>query len=113
MVSIAEMRPYVSDKQNSRNCKSMYLPNLCGMRTVFAVVIIAQLFAFVLALGPVGSFTQDRWANLGLMSMFIQWITLFSCSILCMIRPYLCRFSTLGVSLISFSILLGITALFS
>ena len=96
-----------------KNCGSMYLPNLCGMRTVFSVVIIAQLFAFVLALGPVGSFSQDRWANLGLMSMFIQWITLFSCSVLCMIRPYLCRFGTVGVTIASFGTLLGITALFS
>jgi two-component system sensor histidine kinase AlgZ len=91
----------------------IYLPNLCGIRTVFAVVLIAQLFAFVLALGPMGVSGEDRWTQLGVMSLFIQWITLFSCSLLCVARPYLGRFSNRGVTIVSFAILLGVTALFS
>ncbi len=91
----------------------IYLPNLCGIRTVFAVVLIAQLFAFVLALGPMGVSAEDRWSQLGLMSLFILWITLFSCSLLCIVRPYLGNFSNRGVTFVSLAILLGVTALFS
>ena len=69
----------------------MYLPDLCGMRTVLTLVVVTELFVFVLALGPLGGSGEDRWSRLGLMSLFVQWITLFSSSLLCLVRRHLCR----------------------
>ena len=97
----------------SRDCEDLYLPNLCGIRTVFAAVVITQLFAFVLALAPLEAGGAGRWTRLGLLSLFMQWITLFSCSVLCLVRPYLCRLGAPAVTAVAMGILLAITALFT
>ncbi|HEB57775.1 MAG TPA: sensor histidine kinase [Gammaproteobacteria bacterium] len=96
-----------------RQCEHMYLPDLCGMRTVLTLVVVTELFVFVLALGPLGGSGEDRWSRLGLMSLFVQWITLFSSSLLCLVRRHLCRLRAPAVTAVSFAIILGVTVLFS
>ncbi len=86
----------------------LFLPNLCGIRAVFFVVLIAELFAFFLALAPMDISATQRWYQLGLISLFVQWCALASCSILCLFRPYLKRFSNIKAGIISYIIVLTV-----
>ncbi|NNG13475.1 MAG: sensor histidine kinase, partial [Halobacteria archaeon] len=54
---------------------SFFLPSFCDVRLVFAVVIMAELLAFVLVLVTPG-LLGDRWSDLGVISLFLQWIAL-------------------------------------
>lgn len=90
---------------------TLFLPNLCGIRAVFFVVLIAELFAFFLALAPMDVPTTERWYQLGLISLFVQWCALASCSILCLFRPLLTRFSNIKAGIISYIIVLTVIAI--
>lgn len=97
--------------QTETDIDKLFLPNLCSIRAVFFVVLIAELFAFFLALAPMDITSTERWYKLGLISLFVQWCTLASCSILCLFRPYLARFSNIKAGIISFLIVLTIIAI--
>ncbi|MDX1251399.1 MAG: sensor histidine kinase [Gammaproteobacteria bacterium] len=90
----------------------LFLPNFCSIRVVFAIVIVAELLAFILVLSsPVGP--AGGWDDLSLTSLFIQWVALASAAALCLSRPWLsCLDSRLAV-LFSYLIPLAITALTS
>ncbi|MEW6354095.1 MAG: sensor histidine kinase [Pseudomonadota bacterium] len=89
----------------------LFLPNFCGMRMVLALLVIAQLLAFVLALGPYGS--ADRWSDLSLFSLFILWTALVSAALLCASRPLLRRLDNATAAALSYVLLLAVTALVS
>ena len=97
-------------KTNS-DIDTLFLPNLCGIRAVFFVVLIAELFAFFLALAPMDIPATQRWYQLGLISLFVQWCALASCSVLCLFRPYLTRFSNIKAGIISYIIVLSVIAI--
>jgi len=73
---------------------------------VFVVVIIAQLFAFVVVLVPGDISMVERWYRLGLTSLFVQWCALSSCAALCISRQYMCHLANLYVAIISYLIVL-------
>lgn len=91
----------------------LFLPNLCGIRAVFFVVLISELFAFFLALAPMDIPLNQRWQHLGLISLFVQWCAIMSCSLLCLARPYLARFSNIKAGIISYIIILTVIAVIS
>ena len=93
------------------NIDNLFLPNLCGIRAVFFVVLIAELFAFFLALAPMDIPSSQRWHQLGLISLFVQWCALASCSILCISRPYLAKFSNIKAGIFSYIIVLSVIAI--
>ncbi len=68
--------------------------------------MVGQLFAFILVLLPIVPGTRDIWNNISLVSLFVQWIGLSSCAIICLIRPTLARYSHLTASLIVYVLLL-------
>jgi two-component system sensor histidine kinase AlgZ len=88
----------------------LFLPSFCEVRMVFAVVVIAELFAFVLLLA--GN-ARDPWSELGLTSLFIQWIALSSAAVLCLARPLLSRLGDMAAALTSYLLLLLTTAVVS
>ena len=98
-------------QKTNADIDELFLPNLCGIRAVFFVVLIAELFAFFLALAPMDIPATERWYKLGLISLFVQWCALASCSILCLFRPYLARFSNIKAGIISYIIVLTIIAI--
>lgn len=73
---------------------------------VFVVVMIAQLFAFVVVLIPNDLSMTDRWQQLGLVSLFVQWCALASCAVLCVVRKLLLHLKNLHVAMISYVIVL-------
>ncbi len=87
----------------------LFLPDFCNVRIVLAVVIIAELLAFTLTLAT----TNASWGQLSLTSLFIQWIALSSAALLCLIRTRLTHLKNETAAIISFTLLLLVTALFS
>ena len=98
-------------KRPTANCDDLFLPDFCAMRMVFVVVIIAELAAFVLALAPLDTPFTDRWNNLGMISLYVQWCALGSCTVLCVVRPWLCSMSNIQAGLISYGLILLVIVL--
>ncbi len=96
---------------DSHTCHN-FLPDFCHIRIVFIIIVIAELLAFILALAPQGQ-TLDRWSNLSLISLFMQWIALSCTALLCLCRKYLGRINDLAAGLFSFALILLVTALLS
>ena len=92
--------------------ESFFLPSFCDVRMVFAVVVIAELLAFILTLVSPGV-VDNPWANLGLISMFMQWIALTSAAVLCLTRPLLARLGNSVAALVSYLLVLLVTAVIS
>jgi two-component system sensor histidine kinase AlgZ len=98
-------------KPNQDQCDTLFLPDFCGIRMVFVVVIIAELAALVLALAPLDIPWHERWSRLGLISLFVQWCALASCALLCVLRRPLCRFSNIQAGILSYVVVLLVIAL--
>ncbi|MCK5481068.1 MAG: histidine kinase [Gammaproteobacteria bacterium] len=89
-----------------------FLPSFCEVRIVFAVVVIAELLAFILALVTPG-WLSDPWSELGLISLFVQWIALTSAAVLCISRPLLSRLGNTAAAIISYLLVLLVTSVVS
>lgn len=76
---------YSSTKEDN-----FFLPNLCTVNSVFLLCIGAQLIAFVLILA-MGDILSESWDELGLLSIFVQWIALVSAGMLCLSRRWLAK----------------------
>ena len=84
----------------------VYLPDFCATTTVFVVVMVAALVAIVLSLaaydGP-GEFLFE----LSKTSMFILWLALLGCALMCLLRSRLEGAGRRRAFVLSFFILLG------
>ncbi|NIP72822.1 MAG: sensor histidine kinase, partial [Gammaproteobacteria bacterium] len=89
-----------------------FLPDLCTIRMVLAIVLIGELLAFVLVVGG-WSEGGTPWDRLGLTSLFIQWVALSSAALLCLMRRLLCRLTNLAAGTISYLLVLGVILAFS
>jgi len=92
-------------KQSEAILSRCFLPNFCGLRMVFVVVVIAQLFAFIVLLLGLHAYRDNLWQHLGLISLFIQWCALASCAVMCLLRPFICHLSHRVVATISYLII--------
>ena len=91
---------------------AFFLPNFCDVRMVFAVVVIGQLLAFVLTLAPFAA-SGERWSQLSVISLFVQWVGLTSAMVLCHTRVYLGRLRENTAATISYALLLLVTLVLS
>ena len=87
---------------------SFFLPDFCNVRMVFAVVVISELLAIVLTLSPLKG-SGNRWNDLSIISLFVQWVGLSSAGVLCIARPRLARMSEARASTISYFLFLFTT----
>ncbi|MDH3351277.1 MAG: sensor histidine kinase, partial [Gammaproteobacteria bacterium] len=88
-----------SDSGN--NTSQAYLPDFCAASTVFIVVLIAQLIAFLLTIAAYdtpGMFLIELSKN----SLFILWLALLSSVIMCLFRDKLESAGKTRAFLISF-----------
>jgi len=90
---------------NNAQTDDFFLPDFCNVRMVFAVVVISELLAIVLTLSPLRS-SGDRWNDLSIISLFVQWVGLSSAGILCLARPRLARMKETHAAAISYLLLL-------
>ena len=89
-----------------------FLPDFCDNRTVFLIVLIVELLAFVLALTQ--SRTLERfWTELALTSLFAQWVALMATVVLCGCRCWLSRWRPPAVTLTAFGVAQLVTLLCS
>ena len=89
-----------------------FLPDFCNVRMVFAVILIAELLAIVLALAPLDS-AGNRWEDLGVISLFIQWVALISAGVLCIVRPWLRKLNVNAAATASYIVLIVTTTMVS
>jgi len=92
--------------------QKIFIPDFCTVRMLFVVVVLAQLLSFVLALGP-QVVQGERWTQLSLISLFIQWVALSNCALLCLLRPLLQRYSDFTVASVCFAVVLMLTLIIS
>lgn len=90
--------------------QDLFLPDFCHIRSVFALVMTGQLLAFVLTLAAP---SDDLWQSLSLISLFVQWIVLSSAALLCVARGWLARLGNAGAAVVSYALVLLITAVVS
>lgn len=89
-----------------------FLPDLCQAQSILFLVLIAELLVFVVVLFS-SDLLQFSWLELGLASLFIQWLVLSSAALLCNIRPWLMNMSTLWATSIAYSLILLLTFFYS
>lgn len=87
------------------------LPDFCQNRGVLAMIVLAQTVAIVLAFAPDAG--GDPWQRLGVISLFVHWITLLSIAVLCRLRQWLGRFSAVLQGGFTLLVFLGFTGLIS
>lgn len=67
--------------------KHRWLPKFCSLPTLFAVMVVAELVALVIAMAP--DRAQRSWlAELGVASVFVQWLALLNVVVLCSLREF-------------------------
>ncbi|MEA5444991.1 sensor histidine kinase [Gammaproteobacteria bacterium AB-CW1] len=86
---MAETTPSSSNKQDP-NGNTGFLPDFCAPPILLLLVLAAQLLAFLLALAR-SQFGQAFWVDLGVISLFLQWIALVSAAVICALRAPLGR----------------------
>ena len=89
-----------------------FLPDFCGARIVFVVILLAELLAIVLTLAqPLN--TPDRLYELAMYSLFIQWVALTCVASLCVSRRFLNSLGDYWAATWSYVIALLITLVIS
>jgi two-component system sensor histidine kinase AlgZ len=91
---------------------AFYLPDFCATRTVFVVVLIAQLVALVLTLAS-GNRDLDFWIEHARNAAFLLWIALGTACVLCAVRRQLAKLSIARASALALALIVAVTALIS
>jgi len=81
-----------------------YLPDFCAASTVFVVVLIAELIAILLTLAA-HTIPELFLVELARTSLFVQWLAILSCGVMCLFRPFLESAGTTHAFVLSFLIL--------
>jgi len=76
---------------------------------VLGVLLTGELLAVVLVLAGADPF-QGFWEHLGLLSLYVQIISLTGSALLCLLRPLLARLDNRLSALVAWGLLLGVTA---
>jgi len=95
----------MQDRAAKPSDDELFLPDFCDMGTVFTVVVVGTLLAFILVLSPVVH-TTHWWRDLALNSLFIQWVALSSTGLLCSGRRWLSRLGNVGAGIAAYALIL-------
>lgn len=74
-----------------------FVPDLCRVRAVFLLLVTSELLVLVLAIVQAERGWID-WNYFGLLSLFVQWTTLTSAALICLLRSRLARMSVSGAT---------------
>lgn len=86
-----------------------FLPDLCGVRPLFAVVIIGELLVFMLVVVRAG-FSDVALHELALLSLYVQWIGMSAAAALCVSRRWLSRLGERAAAALSYGLVMAIAA---
>jgi len=87
-----------------------FLPDLCGVRAQFTVVMVGELLAFILTVVRAG-FAEAALTELALLSLYIQWIGLSAAGALCALRGWLGRQSETTEALAAYALVIAVALL--
>jgi two-component system sensor histidine kinase AlgZ len=91
--------PLATDKGiNKKDSTDFYVPDLCRVRAVFLLLVTSELFVLVLSIVQAERGWID-WNYFGLLSLFVQWTTLTSAALICLLRPWLAQMSVARATL--------------
>lgn len=90
--------------------QNSFLPDFCGIRTVFAVVVSAELLAMVLSLAAMGSLEQFM-SELSVRSLYVQWIALSSAALLCLLGKFLRRLNHAVAGIVAWLLIFSMAAM--
>lgn len=88
------------------------MPDLCRVRAVFMLLITSELLVLVLAIVQAEAGWID-WNYFGLLSLFVQWTTLTSAALICLLRQKLASLSVSRATLCIVTIVLADVLAFS
>ncbi len=86
-----------------------WFPNFCRPAVVFSLMVLAQLVVLVMWLSPGGA--NDNFRQLGISSVFGQWVVLLCAVSLCKLRGALERRPVIIGLLMAYALILAIVAL--
>ena len=89
-----------------------FLPDLCAPQAALLLILVAELLAVLLSVVDAG-LRQVSWQDLALYSFYVQWIVLASAALLCRLQPQLNRWHPVRAGLVSYSLVLLVTLVFS
>ncbi len=92
--------------------EEFFLPDLCEAQSILFLVLVAELLVIVLVLAN-SSLTDFSWIDLGLTSLFVQWLVLLSAVVLCNLRPYLQHQATGVATFVGYGLIVFLTLVFS
>ncbi len=72
--------------------QNFFVPDLCRVRSVFMLLVTSELLVLVLAIVQASDGWID-WNYFALLSLFVQWTTLTSAALICLLRTRLARMS--------------------
>ncbi|TQV88410.1 sensor histidine kinase [Aliikangiella coralliicola] len=102
----------MSEPQSKLKNSDFFLPDFCQVQSVFLVLLagelLAVLFTFLNAQPQ-----SSLWNLLGLYSISIQIVSLFSVACLCLLRPYMTNYSDWISGILSLLVVLVTTLIFS
>ncbi|WP_237060230.1 sensor histidine kinase [Microbulbifer sediminum] len=93
--------------EGKESAPAHFLPDLCSVSAVAALVMMGELLALVLVLA-VDGLREFSWQRLGLFSLTTQWVILPSAALLCRLRPRLAGLSPQWAGGLSFATVLGV-----
>ena len=106
----AKETPLNGDKSVSSH--DFFVPDLCRVRAVFLLLVTSELFVLVLSIVQTETGWID-WNYLGLLSLFVQWTTLTSAALICLLRSRLARMTVTRATLLIVAIVLADVLAFS
>jgi len=86
------------------------LPDFCDVRNLFALVLLTEILAIILALAASSSSSQF-WDYLALSSFLMLWIALLNAAILCLLRNWLHKQKQNICLLLCFCLMMSISLL--
>lgn len=92
--------------------QDFFLPDICQAQSILFLVLVTELLVFVLVLAN-SQLVDFSWVQLGLTSLFVQWIVLVSAALLCNIRPMLSGMGVPAATLTAYTLILSLTLIFS
>jgi two-component system sensor histidine kinase AlgZ len=100
------------ERQVEQRDEDFFLPDICQAQSILFLVLVTELLVFVLVLAN-SRLVDFSWAQLGLTSIFVQWIVLVSAALLCNVRPILRRMSIPVATATAYGLILSLTLVFS
>lgn len=89
-----------------------FLPDFCTVPVLLSLLIVAELLSIVLVLGGMHG-AGASWENLGIVSLFVQWVALSSAALLCLGRKWLLGMQDAVAGVVCYALVLLVTLLLS